>query len=103
MANKVQLKPAELRAIQRSLEELHSKIQEVSDGGYITKNLFSESQGTSADTMNDLLTALVECSQQMKNVIEKTDDYLNNIIEEFVTVDRTWAGKLNLGDYLKGN
>lgn len=103
MANKVRLEPVELRAIQRSLENLYSKIQEVSDGGYVTKNLFSESRGTSADTMNELLAALMECSKQMKNVIEKTDKYLDNIIEEFVSVDRTWAARLNLGDYLKGN
>ena len=101
MENKIRLKPEELKAIQMSLQVLYGKIQEVSDGGYVTKNLFSESQGTSVDTMNEVLAALVACAQQMKATIEKTDSYLADILEAFVTVDKTWAAKLNLGDYLK--
>jgi len=101
MENRIRLEPEELKAIQMSLQTLFGKIQEVSDGGYVTKNLFSKSQGTSVDAMNQVLAVLVECAQQMKAAIEKTDNYLEDILEEFVTLDKTWAAKLNLGEYLK--
>jgi len=68
-------------------------------GYYIEKINFYENMLD--DTMNQVLAILVACVQQMKTVIEKTGNYLADILEEFVTVDKTWAAKLNLGDYLK--
>jgi len=68
-------------------------------GYYIEKINFYENMLD--DTMNQVLAILVACAQQMKTVIEKTGNYLADILEEFVSVDKTWAAKLNLGDYLK--
>lgn len=93
--SKIQLDAEELQALKTSMQDVISRIREVSSGGYVTENLFSESQGESSEMLSQCLEVLVKCANQMEDVAEKTSSFLGEVIEGFATTDSENAAKIN--------
>ncbi|WP_086347460.1 hypothetical protein [Candidatus Enterococcus clewellii] len=93
--SKIQLDTEELDGLKMAMHRSIDRIKEVSSGGYVTENLFNESQGASADSLSQCLAVLVKCSNQMEGIIGKTSLFLEEIIEGFTEVDSTSASKIN--------
>lgn len=93
--SKIKLDAEELKALKTSMQEVINKIREVSSGGYVTENLFSESQGESSEMLTQCLEVLVKCANQMEEISEKTSSFLGEVIEGFSTADYENAGKIN--------
>jgi len=97
----IKLDPEELKNIEGRIANLKNEILSLSgsDGssGYVKDNLFDISHGESVDAMNKVLKSLVLASENMENIIIRTEDYLNLIIEDFQIEDQTQA------DNIRGN
>ncbi|GGC91038.1 hypothetical protein [Enterococcus wangshanyuanii] len=92
---KLALDPEELSNLRSSMLEVATKIREVSSGGYITEDLFVESQGDAANTLNQCLKTLVESAATMEQITTATAVFFGDIIEGFTMTDIENAAKIN--------
>lgn len=92
---KIELDPQKLQALQTDFANLLVKAQTITPNNYISKSLFSESQGPSTETSEALLGVLGECSLVMQSIVQKTGFYLENVIDSFTAADQSKAGDMN--------
>ncbi|WP_321385108.1 hypothetical protein [uncultured Enterococcus sp.] len=97
---KIQLDSTELEMLSSKMQNITTKIREVSSGGYVTENLFSKSKGQSVDTMTQCLGTLVDSANEMEAIANKTALFFEEVIEEFEMIDSTNAVKINANESL---
>ena len=81
-------------ALERLKQELvasMAELSEVTNGAYITQNMFPESKAGSADATTTARDTLVQCAEMMWEIYDSTITYFEKIIADFVAADITNA------------
>lgn len=91
MAPDLHLDDKQLQLVRDYMRKTATAIGEISSGAYVTGNLFTVSKGTAVDAMNDMLAALLTCTDALQTVAYRLADYFNLIFVEFTDADALMA------------
>lgn len=80
----------EVKNMESKLQTLAQTIAQISTNTYVSKNVFSESQGQSVDSLNAILDSVMGCAKQMEIMFFNTCRYLDQILEQFQFVEENY-------------
>jgi hypothetical protein len=86
----------QLLEVQGKVAGLAVEVGEIARGAYVTETLFTQSQGRSVGTMDDVLHVLAEAADAMQDCAQKLADYLDRIFIEFEATDLSLVAHANL-------
>lgn len=91
MAPDLHLDDEQLQSVREDMMRAATAIGEISSGSYVTGNMFFWSKGAAVDAMNDMLAALLTCTDSLQTVAYRLADYFNLVFVEFTEADAQMA------------